>query len=63
MEENVDLDDDFDIKKDLNEEREKQFKKLFNKIINKIHNKPYLLRKAMVFKDWKIKTGIKLKVF
>ena len=59
MEEDIDLDDDYDIKKDLNEEKQKQFKKIFIKIINRIHNKPYLLRRAMVFKDWKIKSGIK----
>ena len=60
MEDNIDLDDDdYTKSNELTEDRKNAIKKIMKKIIKEIHQKPYLLRQAMAFKDWKIKSGIK----
>ena len=60
MEDNIDLDDDdYTKSNELTEDRKNALKKIMKKIIKEIHQKPYLLRQAMAFKDWKIKSGIK----
>ena len=60
MEDNINLDDDnCNTKNKLNDDIKTLINQSLLKIFNLVHEKPYILRRAMLFKDWKIKAGIK----